>query len=368
MTSASDTVSSANDPFAQGAGFVNPNRAADPGLVYPTTAERVPPVHGQPRRAVRPAVRHADADHASNLNQASIAVGKLAGTETVTRRVKNVGDASATYTATATVPGFDVVVTPSALTLAPGAEQTFTVKFTRAAAIPPRSATGPFGSLTWSGGGHAVRSPIALEPVAVSAPDRGARRRQRQRVEEFQIMPGSTDAARMSVVRARRRDADRRQRGCGVRHQQPGGDADTKVYHVVVAGRHARRRGSRSTPSTTPPTSTCSCTSTATSSPSRRPARPTKRSRWTTRRRAPTTSTSTASPPRAVDGYDLANFVVGSADAGNLDAHPQPGSASGDTGRSRDDHRHLDRARRGQAWFGVISFAGSDVVTFFSVG
>ena len=130
MTTASDTVSSANDPFAQGAGFVNPNGAADPGLVYPTTPNEyrsymvslgvqfAPPFDTLPPIA------------ASNLNQASIGVGKLAGVETVTRRVKNVGTTTATYTATASVPGFDHGRHPSSLTLAPGAEGTFTVTFT----------------------------------------------------------------------------------------------------------------------------------------------------------------------------------------------------------------------------------------------
>jgi subtilisin family serine protease len=136
MTSAVDTVSSAADPFAQGAGFVNPNGAANPGLVYPTTPNEyrsylvslgvrfAPPFDTLPPIA------------ASNLNQASIGIGKLAGVETITRRVKNVGSTTATYRATASVAGFDTLVTPNKFTLAPGAEQTFTVKFTR---NPPMS-------------------------------------------------------------------------------------------------------------------------------------------------------------------------------------------------------------------------------------
>ena len=167
MTSATDTVSSAADPFAQGAGFVNPNGAADPGLVYPTSPNEyrqylvglgvlfAPPFDG-----LAPV-------GASNLNQASISVGKLAGIETVTRRVKNVSSTATTYTATAAVPGFEVVVTPNQLTLEPGAEQVFTVRFSRTEAPLDEWAV---GSLTWSDGTRAVRSPIALQPVAVSAP------------------------------------------------------------------------------------------------------------------------------------------------------------------------------------------------------
>ena len=118
MTSAGDTVSSAGDPFAQGAGFVNPNGAADPGLVYPTTATEYRQYmvslgvqFAPPNDTLTPIT-------ASNLNQASIAIGSLVGSQTIDRRVKNVGGAPATYTATATVPGFDVTVTPSTLTLA----------------------------------------------------------------------------------------------------------------------------------------------------------------------------------------------------------------------------------------------------------
>ena len=99
MTSARDTVSSASDPFAQGAGFVNPNGAADPGLVYPTTATEYRQymvglgVHFAPPNDTLTPIS------GSSLNQASIAIGSLPGIQTVDRHVKNVGSTSATYTA-----------------------------------------------------------------------------------------------------------------------------------------------------------------------------------------------------------------------------------------------------------------------------
>ena len=104
MTTTRDTVSSADDPFAQGAGFVNPNPAADPGLVYPTTPNEYRQYLVSLGVQFAPPFDTLTPVEASNLNQASIAVGKLTGTETVSRRVKNVDDASATYTATAVVP------------------------------------------------------------------------------------------------------------------------------------------------------------------------------------------------------------------------------------------------------------------------
>ncbi len=112
MTSATDTVSSANDPFAQGAGFVNPNGAADPGLVYPTTADEYRQYLVSLGAVFSPPYDTLEPISASNLNQASISIGKLAGVETVTRRVRNVGATQAIYVATASVPGFRTVVTP----------------------------------------------------------------------------------------------------------------------------------------------------------------------------------------------------------------------------------------------------------------
>ena len=59
-------------------------------------------------------------------------------------------------------------MSPSQLTLAPGAEATFEVTFTRTDA---ELGEWTIGSLTWNGDGHSVRSPIAIQPVTVSSPD-----------------------------------------------------------------------------------------------------------------------------------------------------------------------------------------------------
>jgi hypothetical protein len=167
MTTTRDTVSSANDPFAQGAGFVQPNPAADPGLVYPTTPNEYRQYMVGLGVQFAPPFDTLTPISASNLNQASISIGKLAGVETVTRRVKNVDDASARYTASWDLPGFAVTVTPNRFTLAPGAEQTLTVRITRTDAPLGQWVS---GHLTLTGGGHVVRSPIAVQPVTISAP------------------------------------------------------------------------------------------------------------------------------------------------------------------------------------------------------
>ncbi|MDX1408309.1 MAG: S8 family serine peptidase, partial [Saprospiraceae bacterium] len=171
MTTASQETNFGNplsgDPFGYGAGQVTPNSAYDPGLVYNAgwidwlgflcgtgqlTASYCPAIGIDP----------------SDLNYPSISIGALAGNQTVTRTVTNVGPAG-TYNVSVDAPaGIDVVVNPSSLTLASGASASYEVTFTGNASVVANAWT--FGSLTWSDGTRNVRSPIALYPVAVAVP------------------------------------------------------------------------------------------------------------------------------------------------------------------------------------------------------
>ncbi len=167
MTTAYDTVDTAGDtvtdPFAQGAGHVDPTRFFEPGLLYLNDrADWFAYLQGLGYDA------GVDPIDASDLNLASISVGSLTAPQTVTRTVTSTQ--AGTFDATVQgLSGMDVTVEPSQLTFgAAGETQTFTVTFARTDATLDEFAT---GSLTWTSGDTTVRSPVAVRPVTIVAPE-----------------------------------------------------------------------------------------------------------------------------------------------------------------------------------------------------
>jgi subtilisin family serine protease len=176
MTSGYDVLDGPNtNPlviFRQGAGHVKPNSAADPGLVYNAgfndwLAFLCGTTTGVTAATCSALTGLGYSLDPSNLNVASIAIGDMAGVQTVKRKVTNVGD-KATYTASFTgMTGISVVVNPPSLTLDKGETKSFTVTFTRTTATL-NSYTA--GQLTWTDGTHNVRIPMVVRPVALAAP------------------------------------------------------------------------------------------------------------------------------------------------------------------------------------------------------
>jgi subtilisin family serine protease len=178
MTSAGDVLDGPDTSptviFRQGAGHIAPNGAADPGLVYNSNANdwlaflcgTTSAVSASTCAALHGAGYSFDA---SDFNGASIAIGNLAGLQTITRRVTNVSSAAETYTASvAGLAGITADISPSSFTINPGETKTFTVTFTRTDAALNAYAG---GQLTWTGSnGHHVRSPLVIKPVALAAP------------------------------------------------------------------------------------------------------------------------------------------------------------------------------------------------------
>ncbi|SDM80490.1 PA domain-containing protein [Cryobacterium flavum] len=176
MTTAKNTVDATGapvtDPFAQGAGQVNPSSFDFPGLVYQSgPADWLAYLQGIGFDA---GVEPIDA---SNLNLPSIQIGALTAPETITRTVTAVR--VGTYTAVPIeIPGITAVVSPAEMTFsAVGEKQSYTVTFTRTDAPLDQYAT---GSLDWGFGNggsgdpgdffDVVHSPIAVRPVTVVAP------------------------------------------------------------------------------------------------------------------------------------------------------------------------------------------------------
>ena len=157
-------------PWGQGAGHIAPNSAADPGLVYDLSeidyARFLCGLNIRTQYSANCATTGSIA--AYNLNLASLTAANVLGTQTLTRTVTNVGSSSAVYNASASLPGYTVAVTPSSLSLAPGAKAQFQVKLTRTTA--PLD-TWVYGALSWTDGTHTVRSPLtARGSILVATP------------------------------------------------------------------------------------------------------------------------------------------------------------------------------------------------------
>jgi hypothetical protein len=164
MTTAYDTKDgtgkAVTDPFTQGAGHADPTKFFAPGLLY---LNGVDDWNGY-IQGIGYDVGATPIDP-SNLNLASIAIGSLTGSETITRTVT--ARQAGTFTAKVAVAGVDAVVSPSTLTFVAGESKSFTVAFNRTTAPLDAFTT---GSLTWTSGSTTVRSPIAVKPVTIVAP------------------------------------------------------------------------------------------------------------------------------------------------------------------------------------------------------
>ena len=222
-------------PLNFGSGHVTPKSAFDPGLVYDSgLADWVQYGCGLGQFQLVFGTGVCDSFGSidpSNLNYPTLAVGDLAGTQTLTRTVTNVeaghghgphpGPASNYEVKVSAPAGTNVVVTPKKLKIKPGESKTFTVKITRTSAA---LGAWTFGSLTWNEKGpkgHSVRSNIAIRPVAASAPAEISGNRD-QRLAGHHGDAGLHRHAHGDRAWVRRRPAGRRR---PVRHQhqlQPG--------------------------------------------------------------------------------------------------------------------------------------------------
>lgn len=183
MTSAHQDVkkedgSTPADPFDMGGGHIAPNPAANPGLAYDAgfldylgfLCGAAPQAFANPDATCAFLKSLGIPTDPSGLNIASIGIADLAGSQTISRTVTSVTPDTAIYNVSIDAPpGVDVTVTPETLVLEPGEMATYDVTFTSGAGATLDQWA--FGSLTWSDGTRSARSPIAVKPVSLAAPD-----------------------------------------------------------------------------------------------------------------------------------------------------------------------------------------------------
>ena len=162
------------DPFDMGAGRLKPNPAVDPGLVYDAGFfDYLGFLCGNNPANISQStcdflISIGVPTDPSDLNYPSIGIAELAGYQTVTRTVTNVGPEGTYEVSVDAPPEIDVAVSPTELTLGEGKSATYDVTFKSTPSATTDSWA--FGSLTWNDGSHKVRSPIAVRPTALAAP------------------------------------------------------------------------------------------------------------------------------------------------------------------------------------------------------
>ncbi|KAK9168275.1 hypothetical protein Syun_000415 [Stephania yunnanensis] len=163
-------ASSVNAELAYGAGFINPVKAINPGLVYDAseddylkllcsigyTSKTIKLIAGK-NSSCPPKYNGTVAD----LNYPSITMHNSKETK-YTRTVTNVGVANSTYRATVASPSYVIVdVEPKVLSFKSlNEKQSFVV--TVSLKVPPGEVLLASASLVWSDGIHSVRTPIVV--------------------------------------------------------------------------------------------------------------------------------------------------------------------------------------------------------------
>lgn len=237
MTSAEDTFLSdgarETNPFNQGAGIVDSPSFLNPGLIYENGTEDWYGYlrglgYGLPDSWVGEAIDPSD------LNIPSIGIGSLAGTQTVTRTLTALEPGSYEVSVEG-VPGVDVSVSPQVLDFtAAGQELSYEVTFTTTTATPDEWST---GFLTWSSSANAVRSPIAVNPIAVDVPEwiQGEGRRASLTVDGVAGATGTLTTSTAGFAAYQRLGADSGTTGDEFQYPFTVGQGEL-VHDIVLAG------------------------------------------------------------------------------------------------------------------------------------
>jgi subtilisin family serine protease len=154
------------NPFDRGGGRVDPTKAAEAGLTFKADFFDYLEFLCGNGNGCFGGVSPVDP---SDLNEPSIGIAALAGSQSVVRTVTSVDTSSTTWTSSVEgLTGISVTELPASFSIAAGASQTWHARFTRTTAAINAWA---FGAIVWTAGdGRTVRLPVAVRPVTLGAP------------------------------------------------------------------------------------------------------------------------------------------------------------------------------------------------------